>query len=103
MASRREVEAALRHLAPRMPDFEFEAVLDHSGSSPGLRTASPENAAWLSMVAYARHAMTDYDELLANGYDRESARHFVADDINERLAAWGVKRRLRPDDPEPDA
>jgi hypothetical protein len=37
--------------------------------SPGLRVASPENAAWLSLVGYARHRMTEYDDLLAQGYD----------------------------------
>ena len=49
--------------------------------SPGLRVASPENAAWLSLVAYARHTLTDYDALLAQGYDRYSARFFVAEEL----------------------
>jgi hypothetical protein len=62
--------------------------------SAGLRTASPEAAAWLSLVAYARHVFTSYDELLADGYDQESARFFVAGDINAVLSGWGVRRRL---------
>ena len=61
--------------------------------------ASPEAAAWLSLVAYVRHVLTDYDELLRQGYDQDSARFFVTDAINERLAAWGVRRRLTSDDP----
>jgi hypothetical protein len=41
---------------------------------------------------------TDYDELLAQDYDQESARHFVADVITAVLDDWGVRRRLSADD-----
>jgi hypothetical protein len=98
MPSRSAVESALRHLAPRMPRQEFAAVVDHAMDSPGLRVASPENAAWLSLVAYARHMATEYDDLLAQGYDQDSARFFVADDLHEVLAGWGVKRKLNPEE-----
>lgn len=98
MASRASVQAALRHLAPRLPTHEFSAVLDHAMDSPGLRVATPENAAWLSLVAYARHALTDYDELLAQGYGRDGARFFVADDLADLLAGWGVRRKLSPEE-----
>jgi hypothetical protein len=94
MAARRDIEAALRRLAPRIPSHEFGAVVDHALDSPGLGTAAPETAAWLSLVAYVRHALTEYDELLNQGYDRESARHFVAEEIDGTLRGWGVKRRL---------
>jgi hypothetical protein len=98
MPSRSAIEAALRHLAPRIPAHEFAAVADHAMDSPGLRTGSPENAAWLSLVAYARHTLTDYDELLAQGYDRDSARFFVADALQDVLTDWGVRRRLSADE-----
>jgi len=98
MASRSSIAAALRHLAPHLPEHEFSAVVDHAIDSPGLSVASPENAAWLSLVAYARHTMTDYDALLAEGYDRDSARFFVAGALEELLAQWGVRRKLAPDD-----
>jgi hypothetical protein len=94
MPSRSAIASALRHLAPNLPAHEFAAVVDHAMDSPGLRVASPENAAWLSLVAYARHTLTDYDALLAQGYDRDSARFFVAGDLEELLAGWGVKRKL---------
>jgi len=42
--------------------------------------------------------MTDYDALLAEGYDRDSARHFVASALSELLAQWGVRRKLAPED-----
>ena len=78
MSRRADIEIALRRLAPRIPAHEFGAVVDHALDSRGLGPAAAEAAAWLSLVAYVRHALTDYDELLAEGYGRESARHFVA-------------------------
>lgn len=98
MPSRSLLASALRHLAPRLPAHEFAAVVDHAMDSPGLRVASPETAVWLSLVAYARHTMTDYDALLAEGYDRDSARHFVAGALADLLAGWGVRRKLAPEE-----
>jgi hypothetical protein len=95
---RAEIEAAVRRLAPRIPPHERSAVVDHALDSRGLKPASAETAAWLSLVAYVRHVFTDYDELLAQGYDVESARHFVVADIDATLAGWGVRRRLTEDD-----
>ena len=94
MAKRSDIEEALRRLAPKIPPHEFGAVIDHARDSAGLKAASAESAAWLSLVAYLRHALTDYDELLAQGYDRDSARFFVADDMQALLDDWGVRRKL---------
>ena len=95
MAKRADIEAALRRLAPKIPPHEFAAVADHALDSRGLRSASPETAALLSLVAYVRHVFTEYDELLEKeGYDEDSARHFVADEIEGVLQGWGVQRRL---------
>jgi hypothetical protein len=91
---RDRVAEALDRLAPRLPRFERAAVLDHAALSRGLQTASPEEAAWLSLVSFARHTLTDYDELLADGYDQESARHAVSAELGTILAGWGVRRRL---------
>lgn len=94
MLRREALEGALRVLAPRIPRHEFEAVVDHAQRSPGLRNASPEAGIWLSLVAYIRHTFTEYDSLLDEGYDQESARHFVLDEINEVLEGWGSPRRV---------
>jgi hypothetical protein len=94
MAKRADIEAALRRLAPKIPPHECAAVIDHARDSAGLRTASAESAAWLSLVAYVRHAFTDYDELLAQGYDQDSARFFVIDEMQAVLEGWGVRRKL---------
>jgi len=96
--NRPEIEAALRRIAPKLPPHEFGAVVDHALDSKGLRNAAPETAAWLSLVAYVRHVFTDYDELLTQGYDRDSARHFVAGDMTATLTEWGVRRTLGDDD-----
>lgn len=96
--NRPAVEAALRRLAPKIPSYEFGAVVDHALDSPGLRSAAPETAAWLSLVAYVRHVFTDYDALLTEGYDRDSARHFVAGAMDDKLRAWGVRRPLGADE-----
>ncbi|HEU5275010.1 MAG TPA: DUF2293 domain-containing protein [Xanthobacteraceae bacterium] len=97
MPKRSDIEAALRRLAPRIPPHEFGAVVDHALDSRGLRASSPETAAWLSLVAYVRHAFTEYDDLLAQGYDQDSARFFVADAIAAVLGQWGVTRPLSAD------
>src|SRR3984893_18888742 len=98
MAKRSDVEMALRRLAPRIPPREFASVVDHAVDSPGLSVAAPETAAWLSLVAYVRHTLTDYDELLREGYDQESARFFVGSEIAAILDSWGVQRRLTSED-----
>ena len=98
MSSRAEIGHALRVLAPKLPAHEFEAVLDHALDSPGLRVAARETAAWLALVAYARHTFTDYDDLLLEAYDRDSARFFVAEALAAVLREWGVRRPLTPED-----
>ena len=98
MAKRADIESALRRLAPRIPPHEFGAVVDHACDSRGLRTSAPETAVWLSLVAYVRHAFTEYDDLLAQGYDQDSARFFVADEMAALLAEWGATRRLATED-----
>lgn len=94
MSRRATLESALRRLAPEIPKHELGAVVDHACDSPGLKSAAPENAAWLSLVAYVRHVMTDYDALLGQGYDADSARHFVLGDMDAVLKEWGIGRRI---------
>ncbi len=91
---RDELEDVIRSLAPRIPKHELGAIVDHALDSIGLQTASLETAAWLSLVAYVWHVHTEYDELLRQGYDVDSARHFVVSNMQAVLTGWGVKRRL---------
>jgi len=73
-------------------------VVDHALDSRGLKASTPETGAWLALVAYVRHALTEYDDLLDQGYDRDSARFFVAGEIEAVLTAWGVRRRIAAED-----
>jgi hypothetical protein len=98
LAKRSDIETALRRLAPRIPPHEFGAVVDRAIDSRGLHVAAPETAAWLALVSYVRHTLTEYDELLEQGYDVDSARHFVLGAMDEVLRGWGVRRRLSDDD-----
>ena len=67
-------------------------------TSRGLATASAETAAWLSLVAFVRHTMTEYDDLVADGYEQSAARFFVADEMTRILEGWGVRRPLSVQD-----
>lgn len=98
MSRREAFEAAIRAIAPRIPRHELGAVTDHALDSRGLRQAAPERAAWLSLVAYIRHVLTDYDDLLADGYDVDSARFFVREAIDEVLEGWGATQRVGEED-----
>jgi hypothetical protein len=100
MNRREAIESAVRILAPQIPRHEFESVVDHALVSRGLHNALPEAAAWLSLVSFIRHRLTDYDALLDAGYDAESARFFILNDLNAVLTEWGSPRRVDGDEPE---
>ena len=94
MERRTAIEAALRELAPRIHKHEFGVVVEQALDSVGLRTATADTAAWLALVSYVRHVLTDYDALLSDGYDFESARFFTLGKIGAVLEEWGVRRRV---------
>lgn len=97
MTRRDDIAAHLGQLFPKAPARDLAIILDRAMESRGLRKAAPPTAAWLSAVAHIRHALTDYDILLAEGYDVEAARHFCLPQIDAVLAAWGARRRLGGD------
>jgi RNase P subunit RPR2 len=47
-----------------------------------------DDAVFLAVNAHIRHARTNYDELLAKGYDRKHARSLVDDEIRQILKLW---------------
>ena len=65
-----------------------------------MKTLPPGIAVWLATIAHVRHQHTDYEKLLSEGYDRDSARFFVVDQTNEVLTRWRATRLLDPDDGE---
>ncbi len=93
----RAVARALTLLLPQAPYSDIEPIRQ-AASDRKLRSLPPSIAVWLATIAHVRHRHTDYDALLAEGYDRDSARHFVVDRINEVLTAWRATRLLTDED-----
>jgi hypothetical protein len=47
-----------------------------------------EEAIRLAVIAHIRHAETEYDQLLATGYDRSDARFQIQEAISQTLERW---------------
>ena len=94
---RRAIARALTALLPLAPYADMEKIRADAGAAH-MKTLPPTLAVWLAAVAHIRHAHTDYDRLLAEGYDRDSARFFVIGEINAVLTRWRATRLLDPDD-----
>jgi hypothetical protein len=88
-----ELRKALRSLAPLIPFADSEPVLGRAAKLM-LADLSIGAALWLALVAHIRHQHTDYDALLADGYDRDAARHFVVEETEAVLRSWGCSKRI---------
>ncbi len=95
MATERQKAIArnLTLLLPRVPFLDAEAIRSAAGSRH-MRDLSPASAVWLATLAHVRHQHTDYDTLRDEGYEKDEARFFVVDAINECLDQWGATRHL---------
>ena len=89
----KEMAKAITALAPQMPFADAEAIRPRLKRG-GMRDLAPSTAVWLCTVAHIRHAYTEYDEILADGYGRDAARFFVLDAINDVLSDWQATRFL---------
>lgn len=96
---RRAIAKALTALLPLAPYADMERIRTDAGAVH-MKTLPPGIAVWLATIAHVRHQHTDYEKLLAEGYDRDSARFFVVDQTNEVLTRWRATRLLDPDDDE---
>ena len=92
-ARQRSIGRALTALLPMAPYSDIEKIRE-SALSAKFRDLPPSIAVWLAAVAHIRHAHSEYDTLLGEGYDREAARHFTVDRINSVLTAWRATRLL---------
>ena len=99
MSTKRQaaVSRALARLAPMMP-LEDALAVKLLVNRPHMRGLPAERAVWLASVTHVRHTYTDYDNLLADGYDRQAARFFVVDDINAVLRRWQATRFVDADE-----
>ncbi|HEY9057559.1 MAG TPA: DUF2293 domain-containing protein [Aurantimonas sp.] len=89
----RRIARALTATIPRAPFLDAEAIRA-AARARHMRALSPQSAVWLATVAHIRHAHTEYDALMDEGYDRDAARFFVLDAINAVLDRWGATRQL---------
>ncbi|TYC51954.1 DUF2293 domain-containing protein [Rhodobacterales bacterium] len=89
----KEMRKTLRAMLPRVPMHDAEAVLA-TALAGHLRHLPPSIALWQAVTSHVRHEMTDYDTLLDEGYDRDAARFFVVEDMNDILRGWGCNREV---------
>jgi hypothetical protein len=86
---------AIGELYPNAPEPEKQAIARHAcaiysgrvGRSAAAKQLEP-SAIELAVRAHVRHEHTRYDELLAQGYDRRTARAEVAARVEEVLRLW---------------
>lgn len=98
-ARQRALAKALTALLPMAPYADIEAIRQAAGARD-MRELPPSIAVWLATIAHVRHAHTDYDRLLDEGYDRDAARFFVIDAINATLTRWRATRLLDAEEGE---
>lgn len=96
---RRAIAKALTALLPLAPYSDMEKIRADAGAVH-MKALPPSIAVWLATIAHVRHTHTDYEKLLAEGYDRDSARFFVIEQTNETLTRWRATRLLQEDDEE---
>ena len=95
----RAIAKALTGLLPLAPYADTEKIRA-GANAKHLKSLPPSIAVWLATIAHVRHEHTAYERLLSEGYDRDSARFFVIDEINRILTVWRATRLLEPDDEE---
>jgi hypothetical protein len=87
--------ARVHELFPRCPGGREMVIAEHAclkysgriGRSAAAKQLD-EDAIQVAVIAHVRHAETQYDALLANGYDRWDARVIVQDDVAQILRQW---------------
>lgn len=93
----RALAKALTALLPMAPYADIEKIREMA-SARDRRDLPASIAVWIAAITYVRHEHSSYDELLAEGYDRDAARFFVVDEINETLTRWRATRLLDAND-----
>ena len=98
----KDIAKALTLLLPGVPFADAEAIRVLAAKRQYKRLPV-STSLWLAAIAHIRHARTDYDALLDDGYDPASARHFVLQPINKVLTEWRATRFLDPDENDEEA
>jgi hypothetical protein len=85
----------VRELYPSCPQGREVAIAEHAclkysgrvGRSAAAKSLD-ESAVRMAVIAHIRHTETEYDALLARGFDRYEARAIVAGAVDGVLTAW---------------
>jgi len=85
----------IREMYPGCPPGREGVIAEHAcrkysgrvGRSAAAKSLD-EKAIRLAVIAHIRHVETDYDALLAGGYDRQEARAQVESAVRRALARW---------------
>ncbi len=91
--TRFNAEAVEKHIRKKHPGCPHFAVAFFVGEIVGRdwQGASLGKAVGIIMQTTLRHTMTDYDQMLLAGVDREEARRRVQPKVNAMISSW--KRR----------
>ncbi len=93
IARQKEIKRLLRELIPLVPMEDFLAI-EKTADSGHLRHLPPSIAAWQATTSRVRHAHSEYDAMMDEGYDKDAALHFVLDEMNEKLSHWGCSKLI---------
>jgi hypothetical protein len=85
----------VREIFPACPEGRETTIAEHAcrkysgrvGRSASAKSLG-EDAVRLAVIAHIRHRETDYDRLLARGYDRREARLEVESAVGKVLRSW---------------
>jgi hypothetical protein len=85
----------VRQLFPGCPAGREMVIAEHAcqkysgrvGRSAAAKDLD-ESAVRLAVIAHIRHTQTDYDDLLAQGFDRWDARAQVEEDVAQVMTKW---------------
>jgi len=85
----------VKELFPACPEGRETTIAEHAcrkysgrvGRSASAKSLG-EDAVRLAVIAHIRHLETDYDRLLARGYDRREARLEVENAVGKVLRGW---------------
>jgi len=88
--------ARVRQLFPHCPAGRETLIAEHAcqkysgrvGRSAAAKALDEQQSVRLAVIAHVRHTETDYDALLAQGYERSEARAQVEGTVFRVLARW---------------
>ena len=97
----KDIAKSLTLLVPGAMFIDAEPIRERAAKRR-YKALPASTSVWLAIVTHIRHVHTDYDALLEEGYERDAARHFVLDAINQKLTQWRATRFLDETDDSDD-